>query len=40
MSKTFNEEYTLIEEKATNNFQYPLERDNPKKVAAIFEFDA
>ncbi|NHN20659.1 hypothetical protein G6046_06920, partial [Bacillus amyloliquefaciens] len=40
MLKPFDETYSLIEEMATNNFQWPAERINLKKIASIHDSDA
>ncbi|PKU85842.1 hypothetical protein MA16_Dca012498 [Dendrobium catenatum] len=40
MEKPFMEASELIEEIATNNFQWPNDIINPKKVARIFESNA
>ncbi|RXM22325.1 hypothetical protein EO238_24405, partial [Citrobacter sp. AAK_AS5] len=39
MSKRFDEAYSLIEEMATNNFQWPSEWVNPKRVASVHDSD-
>ncbi|XP_062103296.1 uncharacterized protein LOC133814340 [Humulus lupulus] len=40
MSKSANEAYELLEEMAMNNYQWPNERGQPKKVAGMMEVDA
>ncbi|XP_062086268.1 uncharacterized protein LOC133792383 [Humulus lupulus] len=40
MSKSANEAYELLEEMAMNNYQWPYERGQPKKVAGMMEVDA
>ena len=40
MSKSANEAYELLEEMAMNNYQWPTERGQPKKVAGMMELDA
>ncbi|XP_062119053.1 uncharacterized protein LOC133832765 [Humulus lupulus] len=40
MSKSANEAYELLEEMEMNNYQWPIERGQPKKVAGIMELDA
>ena len=40
MSKTEDEAYNLIEEMALNNFQWPTERAQPKRVGGKLEVDA
>ena len=40
MKKTDEEAYELLEDMATNNYQWPSERSTPKKVAGVHEVDA
>ncbi|PKU81674.1 hypothetical protein MA16_Dca019672 [Dendrobium catenatum] len=40
MFEPFDEANKLIEEMATNNFQWPADRLNPKKVVEIYKYDA
>ncbi|XP_062080674.1 uncharacterized protein LOC133785458 [Humulus lupulus] len=40
MSKSANEAYELLEEMVMNNYQWPTERGQPKKVAGMMELDA
>ncbi|XP_062109494.1 altered inheritance of mitochondria protein 3-like [Humulus lupulus] len=40
MRKSANEAYELLEEMAMNNYQWPNERGQPKKVAGMMEVDA
>ena len=40
MSKTEDETYNLIEEMALNNFQWSIERGQPKRVRCKLEVDA
>ncbi|XP_062113210.1 uncharacterized protein LOC133824344 [Humulus lupulus] len=40
MSKSANEAYELLEEVAMNNYQWPTERGQQKKVAGMMELDA
>ncbi|XP_062118769.1 uncharacterized protein LOC133832440 [Humulus lupulus] len=40
MSKSANEAYELLEEMAMNNYQWPTERGQPKKMAGMMELDA
>ncbi|XP_062119073.1 uncharacterized protein LOC133832794 [Humulus lupulus] len=40
MSKSTNEAYELLEEMAMNNYQWPTERGQPKKVGGMMELDA
>ncbi|XP_062075256.1 uncharacterized protein LOC133779295 [Humulus lupulus] len=40
MSKSANEAYELLEEMAMNNYQWPSERGNPRRVARMHEIDA
>ncbi|XP_062119051.1 uncharacterized protein LOC133832763 [Humulus lupulus] len=40
MSKSANEAYELLEEMAMNNYQWPTERGQSKKVAGMMELDA
>lgn len=40
MSMPSNEAYDFVEEMVTNNFQYPYEKINPRKVTKIYKSDA
>ncbi|XP_062104324.1 uncharacterized protein LOC133815505 [Humulus lupulus] len=40
MRKSANEAYDILEEMAMNNYQWPIERENTKKVAGMIELDA
>ncbi|XP_024031895.1 uncharacterized protein LOC112094656 [Morus notabilis] len=40
MKKTEDEAYELLEDMATNNYQWPSERSIPKKTAGLHEVDA
>ncbi|XP_062086161.1 uncharacterized protein LOC133792268 [Humulus lupulus] len=40
MSKSAHEAYELLEEMVMNNYQWPTERGQPKKVAGMMELDA
>ncbi|PKU78798.1 hypothetical protein MA16_Dca000141 [Dendrobium catenatum] len=40
MSKPFEEAYELIEEMAIDNFQWPGDRVNPKRIVEIYESDS
>jgi len=40
MSKTKEEAYNLIEEMALNNYQWPSERGQPKRVRGKYDVDA
>jgi len=40
MNKTKDEAYNLIEEMALNNFQWSIERGQPKRVGGKLEVDA
>ncbi|XP_024022201.1 uncharacterized protein LOC112091842 [Morus notabilis] len=40
MKKTEDEAYELLEDMATNNYQWPSERSIPKKIAGLHEIDA
>ena len=39
MSKSANEAYQLLEDMALNNFQWPSERETPKKLGGVHELD-
>ena len=40
MKKSEEEAYELLDDVATNNFQWPSEKAASKKVAGIYEIDA
>lgn len=40
MGKTIDEAYELLEEMASNNYQWPSDRTIPKKAAGVHEIDA
>ncbi|XP_062103810.1 uncharacterized protein LOC133814923 [Humulus lupulus] len=39
LAKTVDEAFTLMEEMATNSYQWPNERSGPRKVARLYEVD-
>ena len=39
MSKTHKAAYELLEELASNNYQWPIERAMPRKTARVLELD-
>ncbi|PKU67078.1 hypothetical protein MA16_Dca008867 [Dendrobium catenatum] len=39
MSKPLKDVYELIEKMDTNNFWWPSDRVNPKRVSRVYEFD-
>ena len=40
MSKTHEAAYELLEELASNNYQWPIERATPRKTAGVLELDS
>lgn len=40
MGKTPDEAYDLLEEMATNAFQWPIDRSTPRKALGVHEVDA
>ena len=40
MKKTEEEVYDLLEDMATNNYQWPSEKSIPKKIARVHKIDA
>ena len=40
MSKTHEVAYELLEELASNNYQWPTERAMPRKIAGVLEIDS
>ena len=40
MSKTHEAAYELLEELASNNYQWPTERTMPRKIAGVLELDS
>ena len=40
MSKTHEAAYELLEELASNNYQWPTERATPRKTAGVLELDS
>ena len=39
MAKTTEEAFTLLEDMASNNYQWPIERSIAKKVVGVYEVD-